>query len=235
MSTATIRIDFAGERAEALLARIESGLADPSELNRRIARRCEALTRDYLLEIAPETHKTASKLGAEPTGHLERAAENVTSRADADAAYVGVTSPGITRAFHDLTITGHPWLTIPAHKLAYGRRAKSLERLLGVRLFRPLKKGARAKASTLSHGPGAQKDKGASHRNKQFAESDRARALAARVGGKLTVFYTLASQVHQRQDRTLLPSDAGYQREASMAGAEYILELARVRDAGGQP
>jgi hypothetical protein len=233
MSAVAIQIDFIGERAEALLVRIEAGLADPSELYRRIAARAENLTRDYLRAIAQESHKTATSLGAKPTGHLERAAENVTSRSDAESATVGVTSAGITRAFRALLIEpkGSGWLTIPMHKLAYGHTVEQVSRAIGQRLFRPLKKGAKAKGSRLAQGAAREGQKGAGHGSKLFDPADRKRALAARIGGKLVMLFALAKRAVIPQDRTLLPANEDYQREAGLAGAEYILDLARARDA----
>ena len=49
-------------------------------------------------------HRTASRLDAPPTGHLEKGAARVTSHATSDRATVRVPIAGIARAFRDLEI-----------------------------------------------------------------------------------------------------------------------------------
>jgi hypothetical protein len=222
VSAVTIQIDFTGARAADVLTRIEAGLADPSVLNRRIAARAENLTRDYLRVVASESHKTADKLGAQPTGHLERAAGNVSSRSDAEAATVSVVSPGITRAFRPLEIKARAGgnLTIPIHALAYGRTSRQVEAEVGQRLFRPVKSGAKAQASRTDSG---------SRRSKIFAEQDRMHVLGFRLGVTFLPMFALVPSVTVPQDRTLLPSDADYQREAGIEAAEYIDDLTRAQ------
>lgn len=105
-------------------------LGDLTATNTRVAASEEAFFRDYLTETASFRHRTAQRLGAEATGFLERAAESPEGTADDKAAYIHL-SPreAFARAFGRVTITpkaGSKWLTIPAHRLAYGRRAGTM-------------------------------------------------------------------------------------------------------------
>ena len=89
------------------------------------------VVRKYIRSIVPRNHKTALSFNpaAKPTGHLEKAARNTIWKAGADGALVTVTSPGITRAFHQLEIRAKgKMLTIPARPSpeAYGKRAREV-------------------------------------------------------------------------------------------------------------
>jgi hypothetical protein len=115
------------EQVIKLLGRLRSSLTDKGALHQSIGTYAEQLTRQHLTVLAGTRHDTARRLGASPTGHLARAAETVTSRGTQDAAIVTVVSPGISRAFGDLTITprSSKYLTIPAAAESYGRRART--------------------------------------------------------------------------------------------------------------
>jgi hypothetical protein len=128
--TASIAItaqDNITPRLQALLG----GLRDRTRLHGMMGRQVAATTRDYLRGLAATRHATARRLGATPTGHLARAAESVTSTADNVDATVTITSPGISRARRDITITPRrgKYLTIPAHPRTYGKRAGEFDDL----------------------------------------------------------------------------------------------------------
>ena len=84
---------------------------------------------DHVRTIAGGIHRTASRLGAMPTGHLAEGAENIRMEKEGGRAVVTVPIPGITRAFGDLHIrpTNKKALTIPINAAAYGVRAPELE------------------------------------------------------------------------------------------------------------
>ena len=105
------------------------------------------LCRKHLARAAASRHKTAARLGAAPTGHLEEAARTMLIQADADHGAVEVRSPGFARALGPLTVRARraKALTIPLRAEAYGRRPRELERLSGAALFRP--KGTRVLAT----------------------------------------------------------------------------------------
>lgn len=84
--------------------------------------------RDHVDSAASSRHKTASRLGATPTGHLQEGAAKIHMEMDGDRAVVTIPIPGITRAFGDLHIRpkDKKCLTIPINAVAYGVRAPSL-------------------------------------------------------------------------------------------------------------
>lgn len=95
------------------------------------------LCRKHLARAAASRHKTAARLGAAPTGHLEEAARTMLIQADADHGAVEVRSPGFARALGPLTVRARraKALTIPLDRVAHGRRAAELKRM-GWSLFR---------------------------------------------------------------------------------------------------
>ncbi len=113
------------------------GPAGRQTLNESAGRQLWADIRDHLKAEAGRRHGTAKRLGAQPTGHLEKAAQSTGWTADADAASVTVHSPGISRVFRPLNIAPKraQSLTIPVHALGYGRRASEVSAVY--RLFRP--------------------------------------------------------------------------------------------------
>ena len=87
------------------------------------------VVQDHVRTIAGGRHRTASRLGAMPTGHLAEGAENIRMEKEGSRAVVVVPIPGITRAFGGLHIrpTNRKALTIPINAAAYGVRAPELE------------------------------------------------------------------------------------------------------------
>jgi len=192
-------IDQVSGELAALAAKLgDSGRAD---LHAGMGAEVQIDTADYIRKISTTRHRSARLLGAKPTGHLAAAAEAVSSAgalsSDSQAATLRVSTPGMTRAFRDVTITpggGKQWLTIPMHRRAYGKRAGELGREIegmGGRMFRPGK----------------------------------SRILAIAVDGKLVPLYALVKSVTQSQDRTLLPSDKVW-RDASVRGARKVIASA---------
>jgi hypothetical protein len=131
-----IRITWRMSGRIAALAR-SLGPEDRRTLNESAARQLRTDIRAHLRSEASRRHGTAQRLGAQPTGHLEKAAQSTGWSADAEAATVTVSSPGITRVFHPLKIEPKRArkLTIPVHALGYGRPASEVS--AAHRLFRP--------------------------------------------------------------------------------------------------
>lgn len=96
------------------------------------------LVRDHLFRIAPRHHISAHRLGATPTGHLEKGARATQFTASANGAEVIIPIPGLSRAFGPLTITPRnaAALTLPVSPHAYGKRVGEL-RANGWNIFRP--------------------------------------------------------------------------------------------------
>lgn len=106
------------------------GSAGRKELNDGAAAQLWADVRAHLKRYAATHHASAGRLGAMPTGHLEKAAATMTKTSSADSATVQIASPGIRRALGPLMIrpVRARALTIPIHALAYGRRVAELAR-----------------------------------------------------------------------------------------------------------
>jgi hypothetical protein len=122
----TLRIDTSG-LAESVeeVQRLRGGLANRKHLHAKIAVDAAAATRNYLTRQT--THVSAQRLGAKPTGHRLRAARGIEADSTAGAAVLRIPrTSGLQRAFGDILIrpgSGKRFLTIPADKRTYGRRA----------------------------------------------------------------------------------------------------------------
>lgn len=105
--------------------RLRSALGNRRSLHARVAVEAAEFTRQYLRKL--NRHKTANALGAKPTQHHANAAKFIEADSDANAAYIRIPrSSGLARAFQDFVIrpgSGKKYLTIPADKRTYGRRA----------------------------------------------------------------------------------------------------------------
>jgi hypothetical protein len=199
--------------AQKLLAKIDTQLVNREELHHDIAVRAENTVRDYLISLAGSRHATADRLGASPSGHLERAAESVTSESDANAATVNVTSPGMSRAFGDVTIkpgAGFKYLPIAANAEAYGKRPRSFNDLRLAFFKGGLLALVKADQSRLS-------DRKASG----FGVESKA-AKADKTKERPPVYYWLKKSVFQKQDRTLLPSDKLLQSAAEEGTRDWL-------------
>jgi hypothetical protein len=104
------------------------GYAGRNQFMGMVAANAEVLTRRHILETAaPTRHKTAQRLGATPTGYLERRAERIESTYTGSTATVilGGEAEIFARAFGPVTVRARSAknLTIPLIAEAYGRRA----------------------------------------------------------------------------------------------------------------
>ena len=96
------------------------------------------LVRDHLFRIAPRHHISAHRLGATPTGHIEKGARATHFTASSDSAEVIIPIAGLSLAFGPLTITPRTAnaLTLPISSHSYGKRVGEL-RANGWNIFRP--------------------------------------------------------------------------------------------------
>ena len=101
------------------------------------------LVRNHLSRIAPRHHISAHRLGATPTGHIEKGARATHFTASSDSAEVIIPIAGLSRAFRPLTITPRTAnaLTLPVSSHSYGKRVGEL-RANGWNIFRPKGKDA---------------------------------------------------------------------------------------------
>ena len=162
------------------------------------------LVRRHIAADAPRRHNSASRLGATPTGFQEKAARGTVHHSDETHGEVVIPSPGFGRAFHDVEIvpTHGAALTLPISEFSYGRRVSEM-RSLGWIIFRPRGKGDIKGKDILFGAQGKDNDS-------QFIP-----------------LYILKKRVRQRQDRTLLPSDAAISTTASRAMITTLQNIAR--------
>lgn len=89
----------------------------------------------YIYKYSQTHHKSAQRLGATPTGHLEKASRSVRKR----GMTFSVTSAGFRRVLQPLNIRAKnkPNLTIPIHAISYGKWWKQLPANVRNDTFRP--------------------------------------------------------------------------------------------------
>jgi len=196
MSGISLSVDVVN--AVSLKIRAVTGLLpDLRGLHDAMGYAARTLTRDHLIGLAGTRHDTANRLGATPSGHWAQAAEKTTFTADATSATITITQPGIGRAMHDVDIHpsgGAKTLTIPLIAQAYNLRAASVWESEGLFVV----KGKNSKGS------------GAALAVKRLSD------------GSLQPWYLLVPSVHQKQDRSLLPSNAAYERAAVDGAIRYL-------------
>lgn len=144
---ADISVNIRTPQLDGIMERMSPGKL--AELNREIAAEISETVREHLREYALNHHRTASGLGARPTGNLEDAKVEATS--GADGATVTVAAPGIRRALGPIVITpkDKSALTIPVAAISYGRSVEYLKSH-GIEIFRP--KGKNYLATTEGRG-----------------------------------------------------------------------------------
>ena len=156
------------------------GPSNRQRLNAVGAKALEVKVRAHVARISASRHGSAGRLGASPTGHYRKGMRGIAGHATASGGEVVIPIAGISRAYHDITLTtptsgGKKYLTIPKHAAAYGHTVPELKRR-GWKIFRPGKK-----LCLLGY---------------------------KRKGEKPVMLFSLAEAVHQRQDPSLLPSRA---------------------------
>ena len=191
-----IPVDLTGvERGHERVQALRTGFSNPVGLHRSMAGEAERLTREYLIGL--NRHKTATGLGAKPTGHHGKAAAMVMSAFSSKEAVVIIPAiTGLGRAFRDLVIrpgSGRMYLAIPAHRRTYGIRARDFSGELTFAVV------------------------GGRHTALMFSAKD--------DPDHWTVAYWLRREVMQKQDRTLLPSDEGFKAAAFGAADAWAREL----------
>jgi len=121
-----VDIDMAGLSAREL-GTLSAALNDRVGLHAKIAGEAELFVKERGRVTSAGEHRSANRLGAQPTGHLAEAYEGIESVSTAESASLLV--PGASRlraAFGRYVITpknGSKFLTIPVAREAYGKRA----------------------------------------------------------------------------------------------------------------
>ena len=114
----------AKRQSSAAVRRLSAALADPTAIHARVATDVGKMVQKFVAE--DDSHTSAARLGAAPTGHMARTAAKMSFQWDRTAGYIGIPRKSRVRAaFGAFTITptpGHKWLCRPAHALTYGRQ-----------------------------------------------------------------------------------------------------------------
>ena len=157
--------------------------------------------RNHIRLLANTRHDTANKLGASPTHHF-KASDVLPPNATTSDVSVTVTTPGISRAYHDIDIdpVNGQFLTIPLHADAYGLSASEYSERYG-KLFRINQRGSTEKGKVLYT-----KDA---------------------LNGKPIPMYALTTHVHQVRDPSLMPTNDKMTEEAingALAAIKKILK-----------
>jgi hypothetical protein len=133
MSAITVTIEAGQTTAE--LAAIAAAVGNREGIHARMAGETERWIKgpDVAGKVSGAQHRTANKLGAAPTQHLEKAYQDIEGQSDADSARLLVPSHSRLRAaFGEYTVRpgpGKKWLTIPITAAAYGKRAGKISGL----------------------------------------------------------------------------------------------------------
>lgn len=163
--------------ASIALQGLSTRLADGAQLHARIAGESEKFVKERGRQTAADEHRSASRLGAAPTGHLEKSYQAIESASSPDSASLLVPRASRLRAaFGGYTVrpgAGKKYLTIPVAAEAYGKRAGEIDGLEFMRVG--------PKKTALLARP----------------ESE----------GRMTTFYLLVKQAEIPEDRGLIPFD----------------------------
>lgn len=194
MSALKIEVSISGVAAfDRDLQAFRNAIADRKPLHARMAVDAVKFTRDYLL--ADTDHKTANRLGAAPSGFRAKNAASVQPDSDDTQAMVRIPRrTGLGRAFGDVVLTPGSGRTYLTIPAHQTTYGKSV-RDFPEDTFR-------------------------------FAVITSWRVFVALVFAdgpyKGEVGYWLKRTVTQKQDRTLLPTDQGYQEVGRRSALSYI-------------
>ena len=180
----------------------EKLLGNMESVYRNAGVRLARCIRNHMRMLASTRHETANRLGATPTNHF-KASDVLPPNATNSDVSVTITTPGISRAYHDIDIepVNGQFLTIPLHADAYGIGAREFEERGYGKLFRINRKGSTEKGNVLYT-----KDV---------------------LNGKPIPMYALTAHVHQVQDPSLMPTNDKMTQEAldgALAAIKQILK-----------
>ncbi len=166
-----------------------------TELHQAAGTELQHVTFEHIATLAATRHATADKLGASPTNHFAQAAEKVSAPSALTADASGAT---LTIAHRGFTRAFRDVRIVP-------RESQAIAIPIHAQSY-----GHRARELW--------------DRLKLFIPKGRD-IIAANLNGVLTPLYVLRASVTQKQDRTLLPSDAEFQA-AAVRGAKGWLAMA---------
>lgn len=207
------------------IAQLMRGLgAKRKHLNEYIAGRVAVLVIDNFARLQATKR---NKLGAPSSGYFADAAEGTHVKATNDVAIVSINHPGISRAVRDITISpgpGRKFLAIPVIAEAYNKRAYDVTGLVAIVSG---DKGVLMKPSK------ADPNWVVTYKSRKYSGPNKFTTRTIQGGEFGTVWFVLVRTVHQKQDRSLLPSDAAIAIAADQGVNAFTEELLMLAGAGG--
>lgn len=181
---------------ENLSKKIEAGM---SSVYKNAGVRLARVIRNHMRLLSSTRHDTANRLGATPTNHFKASDVQPPNATSSDVS-VTVTTPGISRAYHDIDIdpVNGQFLTIPLHSEAYGLSASEYSERYG-KLFRINQRGSTEKGKVLYTSDVLTK--------------------------KPVPLFALVSHVHQVRDSSLMPSNEKMTEEAIQGAVAAIKRI----------
>lgn len=123
----SVRMEVTLSGSAAGLARFRRGVGDTAglkEVHARIARAAKDFTAAYV--AADDSHATADKLGAKPTGHMAKASRRIEGEGEVYRAVLKIPRKTRLRAafggFQIRPLAPRKWLAKSCHRLTYGVR-----------------------------------------------------------------------------------------------------------------
>lgn len=213
-----VTLDFADLASDELRA-IANELQRPAGVNAAMAAGTEQWIKETGAVIASHEHDSADRLGANPTGHLGKAYEQIESQSSAAGAVLLVPRASRLRAaFGPYVLTpgpGKTYLTIPVARDAYGRRAGEFDDLFFARVG-PKKQPVLVRRHEFADAtPQSRSAKGKRYdRNKP-----------------LEVMYALVTEANIPEDPALIPFDK-LTDAAALSAEKYIDAILESRKGG---
>ena len=154
--------------------------------------------RNHIRLLSNTRHDTANRLGASPTHHF-RASDVLPPNATNSDVSVTVTTPGISRAYHDIDIdpVNGQFLAIPLHADSYGISPREFKG----NLFRINKPGSTEKGNVLY--------------------------TSDVLNKKPIAMYALVDTVHQQRDPSLMPTNREMTEEALQGAVAAVKAILR--------
>lgn len=178
-----------------LAEKLQAGM---SSVYKNAGVRLARVIRNHMRLLASTRHDTANRLGATPSGHF-KASDVLPPNATTSDVSVTVTTPGISRAYHDVDISpvNGSHLTIPLHADAYGISPREFKG----NLFRINRPGSSTEKQNVLY-------------------------TSDVLNKKPIAMYALVDTVHQQQDPSLMPTNREMTEEAlqgALAAVKAIL------------
>lgn len=188
------------------LERLTAGLQHrPERMLKYMTANVATVITDYFRQEIGTVHETAHRLGAYATHFYARKANQVSWRVRGNEGEITFPASGASRAYYDYKLVptgGRQLLTIPVHKDAYGRRARSIRGLKWRRFQREDQQAGRTTMAGLVLG-----------------------RPPRRKGGMFIAYYRGARQVHIPKNPRLMPKHETMEAAAEIGVEDYLNAL----------